>query len=77
MSLSSSNALTAFFLVTLVFGLFSLAAILRIRSSIKILRSGTTGRGHRGYKTVDIIFSAIFLAASIAFYGVFIANFGR
>jgi hypothetical protein len=73
----SSNALTSIVLVTVVFGFFILAASIRIRNSWKMLHSNNTSKPWRILRKVDLVFSGIFLAASIAFYMIFILNIGR
>ncbi len=74
MNAYSSNVLTGIILVTVVCGLFILSATLRIRNSWKMLHSDSTSKPWRMLRKLDLVFSGIFLAASIVFYTIFIVN---
>lgn len=68
---------TSIILVTVVFGLFILAAILRIRNAWKELRMADRPNSSNTLRKLDLVFSSIFLLASLVFYLVFIVNLGR
>ena len=69
--------LTSIVLVTLVFGLFILSAILRIKSSWKEIKIPGKSTGRKTLRKLDLVFSGIFLFASLAFYLIFILNLGH
>jgi hypothetical protein len=77
MNPNSNNALTSVILVTLVFGLFVLSAALRIKHSWNVLQTENKSKWHRTLRQLDLVFSGIFLVASIVFYSFFILNLGR
>lgn len=77
MNLYSGNALTSIVLVTVVFGLFIFGAANRIRNSLKALHTDNTSKPWRALRKLDLVFSGVFLVASIAFYAVFLLNIGR
>ncbi len=76
MNASSSNALTSIILVTVVFGLFIYGAATRIRNSWKMLHSDNTSKPWRVLRKLDLVFSGVFLLASITFYAIFLVNIG-
>ncbi len=73
----SSNALTSIILATVVFGLFVFGAATRILNSWKQLHSDNTTKPWRLLRKLDLVFSGMFLVASIIFYAIFFLNIGR
>lgn len=66
--------LTSIILVTVIFGLFILSAILRIKNSWKVVSNANKPKRSRTIRTLDLVFSSIFLIASIIFYLIFVMN---
>lgn len=64
-------------LVTAVFGLFIVAAALRIRNSWRALHNDNTPRAARALRMLDLVFSGVVLVASAVFYSVFLLNAGH
>jgi hypothetical protein len=73
----AKDVLTSIILVTVVFGLFMLSAVWRIKTSWKALRNESRSERHRVFRKLDLVFSGIFFVASIIFYSFFILNLGR
>jgi len=72
-----SDILTGMALVTFVFGLFIVSAIFRIKNSWNALKKESTPKEQRIRKKLDLIFSSIFLIASVVFYSFFLFNMGK
>jgi len=64
-------------IVTIVFVLFVLSAILRIKKCFNGMFMIGKSKVYRTFKKLDLIFSGIFLIASIIFYSLFILNLGK
>jgi hypothetical protein len=77
MEADPNDVLTSTILVTVVFGLFILSAILRIKNSWKRLLTDEESKGRAILSKLDLVFSTIFLVASLIFYSLFIVNLGR
>ena len=73
----SSRILTTIILATAIFGLFILSATLRIRKSWKAVHNAGKSKGYKAIKVLDLLFSGIFLVASIVFYSIFVINIGQ
>lgn len=69
---NATNDFTAIILVTLVFGIFVFSGTSRIIKAAKGLRMVEDKKENRFKNTLDIIFSSIFVLASIAFYLIFL-----
>jgi len=77
MNLDIRDTLTSIAIVTLVFGIFVLFAILRIKNSYKGIFMVGKSKVYRTLKKLDLIFSGILLIAMIIFYSFFILNLGK
>lgn len=73
----SGEILTSIVLVSIVFALFTLAAVLRMKSSWIAVHNATSSRRTRLLRTLDFGFSGVFLVASIGFYTIFLMNAGN
>ena len=77
MKADPNDVLTSIILVTVVFGLFFISAALRIKKSWNKLHSNNESKGHAILSKLDLVFSTIFLLASIIFYSFSIVNLGH
>lgn len=77
MSTFSQSIITSIVLVTFVFGLFIVFAILRIKRSSKELSTTGKSKAYRLLRRVDLVFSSIFLIAMITIYLLFISKIGH
>ena len=74
----SQNIFAAIILVTIVFVLFFISVILRIKNALyELRRKKEITKQYMVYKRLDILFSCIFLCGMILVYLVFILNIGR
>jgi hypothetical protein len=73
----SSEILTSVILVTIVYGIFIFSAVLRIRSSWRIINDIKKSKSVKALKKLDLTFSSIFLLALSLFYLIFMLNFGK
>jgi hypothetical protein len=74
----NKEMLTSLVMVTVVFGIFIISASIRIRNAWKTLNNKDSSiKGKKAYRKLDLLFSIVFLLASISFYCVFLYNVGH
>ena len=72
-----SQKITSIFIVTLVFSIFIISASLRIRNSWIILHTPNQSTNLIRYKKLDLIFSSIFLFATLFSFVISLTNVGH
>lgn len=72
-----TQKITSIIMVAIVFGIFITGASLRIRNSWIALHTPNQSKNYIWYKRIDLMFSSIFLLASLIFLVIFIFNVGH
>jgi hypothetical protein len=74
MNAGSNKDITGVILFSVVYGLFLISALMRIRNSWRVLHTANITDKQRIKNKLDLIFSGIFLVATIIFFAILIIN---